>query len=610
MTAAQPPSENSSAQDQVRQQVRQIEARITDVIKLLHSQMEQMNQRGVNLPSTSLDDLRRLKKQFEVINHSALDSMVELRSLRALAETSALINSSQDPDQVLNQVMDTVIALTGAERGYIVLKNPDTGKLEFRVARGMDQEQLSASGMVISRSIVNRVSDTGEPVLTDNASQDERYRDQASIAMHNLRSILAVPLKVSGEVIGVAYCDNSVMSGLFKEAELRTLTAFANQAGVAIENSRLFEQARLSVQEISRMRDQMDNLFTSIAAGVLATDNEGFIIVHNAAAENILGRGEMIGFSLGEVLPPMPPIFATALDQVQLQSVQEKLAFEVEVPGRGQRSWTSILSPLRNEAGEPVGIALVLDDVTEQRERERQLAELKRYLPVALVENIGSIDEVDVVGQEREITAMFADVRGFTKFSERLEPEALMTVINKYLSLASDAINFLEGIVDKYMGDAVTGLFNTQLNPQPDHPLRAVQAAYQLIQDLHAQHEVMPEDERLYYGIGIHSGPAVLGNIGGAGRMEFGALGEATEICKVLQEQAERGEIIISETTYQAVKDDFICEPAEMRRPKKGYEDLACYRVVRRKKGARTSQLFVDQELLDMLNTLDLDEQK
>ena len=67
---------------------------------------------------------------------------------------------------------------------------------------------------------------------------------------------------------------------------------------------------------------------------------------------------------------------------------------------------------------------------------------------------------------------LFADVRGFTTFSEQLEPERLMEIINKYMSVASDAINLFEGVVDKYMGDAVTGLFNTPLNPQADHALR------------------------------------------------------------------------------------------------------------------------------------------
>src|SRR5690606_14188036 len=111
--------------------------------------------------------------------------------------------------------------LTGAERGYIVLKNKETGELGFTVARGMDQSQLDSSkGLVVSRSIVNRVADTGEPVLTDNASADAQFEGSASIIGFALRSILAVPLKVRNEVIGVVYCDNRFQAGLFKPQEL------------------------------------------------------------------------------------------------------------------------------------------------------------------------------------------------------------------------------------------------------------------------------------------------------------------------------------------------------------------------------------------------------
>ncbi|MEL7235409.1 MAG: GAF domain-containing protein, partial [Chloroflexota bacterium] len=114
--------------------------------------------------------------------------------LRALADTTALIASTLDVDEVLNQVMDTVVRLTGAERGYIVLKNKETGEMEFRVARGMAQEQLDQSEFIVSRTIVNRVTETAKPVLTDNASADPRFQEQKSIVGFALRSILAVPL--------------------------------------------------------------------------------------------------------------------------------------------------------------------------------------------------------------------------------------------------------------------------------------------------------------------------------------------------------------------------------------------------------------------------------
>lgn len=587
--------ETASSSTKLRDVIKQL----NDITGLLRTQSDMLRQRGVNLPSGSIDSLRALKKRLDILQRTISDSQQELRSLRALADTTALINSAQKTDEVLNQVMDTVIALTGAERGYIVLKNSDTHELEFRVARGMEQSTLDGSqGMIVSKTIVNTVADTGEPVLTDNASTDARYDSQESIVGFQLRSILAVPLKVRDEVLGVVYCDNRFLQGLFKLSELGVLTAFANQAAVALENARLFESTQTRLQEITDLRDRMMNLFTSIASGVLTINQDGQVLVCNTTMADIAQVSDIIGAQLTEALPDMPQIFHDTIADVRSSHAQITREMDVSVKGK-IRNWTVIASPLRGD-GETQGVAMVIDDMTEHKKSESQLVEVRRYLPEALVRNMATLDITKIESQEREITAMFADVRGFTSFSENLEPEALMRVINKYLSIASDSIGLFEGIVDKYMGDAVTGLWNTQLNPQFDHPNRAVQAAMQLVLDLHAMHEVLPEDERLFYGIGIHTGEAVLGNVGSQGRKEFSALGNATDVCKYLQEQAGAGEVIISQATFDSVSNSWECERCtEVVREKKGYEDVVFYRVVRRKKG--TVSALIDDELLALL---------
>ncbi len=589
--------------NQTTGQLRSLIRRTSDVMDLLNTQQRMLKKRGVSLPGEAMSNLRSLKKRLDALSRSIIDMKQELRSLRALAENTALINSSQNTDEILRQVMDTAIALTGAERGYIMLRNSDTGELEFRIARGMEQSTLDDSkGMIISKTIVNDVASSGNPVLTDNASNDDRYQSEDSIIGFKLRSILAVPLTVQDEVIGVVYCDNRFMSGLFKQHELNVLTAFASQAAVALENARLFASARIRLREVTDIRDRMDNLFRSIASGVITVNEEDCVLISNAAAEEMLNQADMRGQHLREVLPEMSGEFWAALQSVRETGQQHTVECAPTVNER-DRYWSVIASPLRGDNGQQ-GVAMVIDDMTEEKQSQTQLTEVRRYLPLALVQNMGNVGMTDVGSQERTITALFADVRGFTTFSEKLEPEELMQVINKYLSLASDAVNLFEGIVDKYMGDAVTGLFNTQLNPQTDHPARAIQAALQLVLDLHAQHEVMADDERLFYGIGIHTGEAVLGNVGGVSRKEFTALGAATDVCKYLQEQAGPGEIIISGETFAHVEGDFECEPLpEPRRPDPAYTHIDCYKVLRRKKGGRS--MFVDDELLELLGEMD-----
>lgn len=577
----------------------------------------QLEQSGLQPPSGVLDHLQNIQSRTRGLDRQAKETDMELGRLRALADTTALINSTRDTDSVLEQVMDTVIQLTGAERGYIVLKNRETGEFDqFRVARGIDQQALTGKddadespsdgqrALIVSQTIVNEVASTGTAVLTDNASQDARYRSQQSVVGFALRSILAVPLKARDEVIGVVYCDNRIMAGLFRPGDLETLEAFSDQAAVAIENARLFEEANQQLDYVTAMRDLMDNVFDSIANGVITVDADGHIMTCNASARHLLNLpddAQPIGASLNDVLPQVNVSLYEAIRRVREDGKQRLLEMSPKSDDNVGRFWNVIVSSLIEADGRTQGVTIVIDDLTETRQREEQLTELQRYLPGPLVKNFSSIDDANVKGQERTVTVIATDVRGFTSFSEHLPPEKLMEIINQYLSLASDGINLYEGIIDKYMGDAVTGLFNTQLNPQEDHALRAVRAATSIIYDLFALHEVMPEDRRLYYGIGIHTGTAFLGNVGSADRQEFTALGEAVSVAKLLEANAGPGEIIISPATYTAISDYFECEPRPIQKTSPRYPMDTVYQVIGRKKGTHTAQLFIDPELAALL---------
>src|SRR5205814_9881978 len=116
------------------------------------------------------------------------ESFTELQRLRALGDTTELINSTLDLSDVLNAVMDTVIDLTGAERGYLMLRNPQTKQMEFRVARKVEQRNLKEDEFIVSTSIVAEVAQTGLPVVATNAARDPRIGKLESVMVNSLRS--------------------------------------------------------------------------------------------------------------------------------------------------------------------------------------------------------------------------------------------------------------------------------------------------------------------------------------------------------------------------------------------------------------------------------------
>ncbi|MBN1203256.1 MAG: SpoIIE family protein phosphatase [Anaerolineae bacterium] len=163
--------------------------------------------------------------------------------LATLYEITRTLNSSLDLNDVLENIMDRVIQVTGAERGFLMLHSDTSGELEFRVARGINQSDLESPEFQVSTTIIKEVEQNRQPLLTDNAQYDDRLAGGQSIMVLGLRSILCVPIMIKERLIGLVYVDNRLQSGIFKESHRDLLAAFASQAGVAIENARLYRVA-------------------------------------------------------------------------------------------------------------------------------------------------------------------------------------------------------------------------------------------------------------------------------------------------------------------------------------------------------------------------------
>ena len=514
-----------------------------------------------SLPPDTLEGLSNLENMLFQVSKQVIAVEEERSKLLALANTTQAVNSSLELDEVLQLVMDTIIRLTEAERGFLMLRDSQ-GEMVIRVARNWEQESINPNEFAISRTVIQRVIDSGEPVLTTNAQEDPRFGGHESIVAYNLRSILCVPLQAKTEMIGVLYADNRIRSGIFTEAERDLLTVFANQAAIAIENARLFASVRHTLAEVTELKNLMDNIFASIASGVLTADIQDEITLCNRAAESILGQtiDELVGHRLNEVLPGLAGEIHLHLASVR-ETDKAMVGLEIthQHPGRGPQDWRLNLSPLKDADQTTQGVAIVLDDMTEHNRLQAQRRLLERMVSPAVIDQINP-DSLQIGGQERDITVMFADIRGFTGFSEKKSPAELVAVLNRYLAAGAEAVLEEEGTVDKFLGDAVMAWFNAPL-PQPDHTLRAVRAALNLRSAVEKLHAELPPEAHLSFGVGIHYGKAVLGWIGTEKRLEYTAIGDSVNTSKRIQENAARNQILISGEAYERVKNDVVATP-------------------------------------------------
>jgi adenylate cyclase len=193
-----------------------------------------------------------------------------------------------------------------------------------------------------------------------------------------------------------------------------------------------------------------------------------------------------------------------------------------------------------------------------------------------------SPEQLRLGGSRREITVLFTDIRNFTPFAEKLDPEHLIEVLNQYLSIGADAVLAQDGTLDKFNGDQVMGVFNAP-NDLPDHTYRAVCAALAMQQAVAAHSQHMPENERLGVGAGINTGMAVVGRIGTEQKMDYTAVGDVVNYCSRLQGLARGGQVLLSQAAYEHVKDRVIANALEPVQVKGRTALEAVYEVIRLK---------------------------
>ena len=533
-----------------------------------------------HVPQEAVDGLKTLENSLTGISELLIPFEQRFGHLEELAGIGQVINSTLEVDEVLQIVMDTIVRMMGAERGFLMLRD-ERGEMVSRIARNWEQESINQNEFAISRSVVQRVIDGGEPVLTTNAREDPRFGGQESIIAFNLRSILCVPLMVKSELIGVIYTDNRIRTGIFSESDRDLLQAFANQAAVAIENARLFSSLKRTLEEVTELKNLMDDVFASIVSGVITADAKDQITLCNRAAASILGRAsaEIVGRPLDEIMSTFANDILPHLNSVR-KSDQPILGLELthDLPERGSVDWRFNLSPLKDAGQKTQGVAIVLDDMTERKKLEGQLKLLQRMVSPAVLDQIDP-NSLQIGGKKVYITILFADIRGFTAYSEQHSPEELVAVLNRYLAAAADAVLASEGTVDKFLGDAVMAWYNAPL-PQPDHTLRAVKSALAIRDAVAALHAELPKEAHLDFGVGIHYGDAVLGWIGTEKRLEYTAISDSVNTTKRIQENCAKNQILISREAYERVKDEIDAKPFVPLSVKGKTQPLDVYEVV------------------------------
>ena len=485
---------------------------------------------------------------------------------RALTTLSRNLIITPNLGQTLRTLEEQLMQALAPEKFLIYLYNDDLGEY-FPHATHED----SAPPYRVDDPLIQVIASAPAPLWFPTEGPLPAPLQNSVEVYRRLMGFTFAPLHYEGKLIGFMALGPRRSGDLYTSDDLDFLAAVAAQSTLALENVRLFANLRRNLDQTLEMKNMMDDIFASIASGIITTDLERRVTLLNRAAENILGVevSNVIGETLVQAVPGFGADMSDAANGT-LNKGESFISTELnnQVPERGDLYLRLSVSPLRDAYLGTKGATLVFEDLTERHKLEAERELIRKTFGHVVAPRVrdrllANPDNLQLDGAKQIVTALFADLSGFTPFSEKHNPETVFSVLNQYLSLAARAILEEEGTLDKFMGDAVLAIWNSP-DPQPDHALRAARAALNIILRSKEIHRSLDDPEqRMMFRIGITTGPAIIGNVGTTELFNYTAIGDTVNLAQRLQASAKSGQILLEKTTYQIIADHVIATQFE-----------------------------------------------
>lgn len=510
---------------------------------------------------------------------------------------------------ILDQLATEAAALCRAETAHVFLIDGD--HFNFVAASGGTSQhreyERAHPDPIDSGSVNGRVALAGHPVQVEDLAADADYRG-SGYTVGGYRTLLGVPIRSDGELIGTFGMGRATVMP-FSDADIELVSLFADQAAVAIRVARLLTDTHEALeretavgeilQTISRSTFELDAVLQVVLDNAvrLSHADQGNITreiggefrarVFSADVPNdfrelmtgyvpVPGRASAMGRALLE-RAPIQIVDVLADPEYELVEAQRLSGFRtlLGIPMFREGEPIGVLSVWRRhvEAFTPSQIsllntfadqaALAIENVRLFETIDRQRTELARYAPQAAELLSSAEGEQLLAGHRREITALFADLRGFTAFAEQAEPEEVFSVLRQYHTAVGELAVANGGTVEHFAGDGLMVFFN---DPRlvPEHQLAAVRTACVLRErfgPLSASWR--KRGYELGLGIGIASGFATLGRIGFEGRYDYAAVGNSVILASRLSDAAGAGQILISQRVHAVIEDAVVANAVE-----------------------------------------------
>jgi adenylate cyclase len=474
---------------------------------------------------------------------------------------------------LLQKVMGEATRLLNAERSTLFLNDEKTGELWSEVGQGLASLQIRLPN---NAGIAGAVFSSGKAINIPYAYADLRFNPAFDKRTgYFTRSILCVPIvNKAGKIIGVTQVLNK-RGGPFSMADESRLRAFTAQISIALENAKLFAD----VQQIKNYNEAM---LESMSSGVITLDGQEKIVTCNAAGLRILqtDTASVVGRQAAEFFGAANTWLMDKLRHVEENQGAEHLMDAELVVGNDTLSVNFSVQPLLSVEKKRIGWMLMLEDISSEK---RLRSTMSRYMDPGIADQMVAQGAELLGGKNVPATVLFSDIRSFTTITEQLGAQGTVTLLNEYFTMMVDCIQREEGMLDKFIGDAIMAAFGIPVGHEDDAD-RAVRTAIAMIAELRAWNQARAGEGKppVEIGIGLNTDLVVSGNIGSRKRMDYTIIGDGVNLAARLESACKQygARILISEFTYRALRGTYRMREVDIVVVKGKTKPVAIYEVL------------------------------
>ena len=463
---------------------------------------------------------------------------LKLLELETLFDISVAISSVLDVDELGEEILWRSVGILNASKGMMLMPKENSPILEPNSSFNWDGfDALISKKLTIFKKIEDSKSGVILTPGDKNSLQKKLGEDHVIIA----------PIQAKETILGyMVLCNKETRHGVdaFTQTDLDLLSALCNQGAVALDNARLFK-------DITEAKQFNESILGSIATGVITLDPLGEIDSINRAGMNILkmNKDETVGNHYMYLFEKDMEIIGL-IQKVEMDNATHS---EINMSFLTVSKETVVnvsAAPRIDPSGSVRGVVIAIEDITDVSKVKNTF---KRYVSKQVVDELLDDDaKLNLGGEERQVTILFSDIRGFTSMSENMSPENVVSTLNEYFSDMIDIVFKYNGTLDKIIGDELMIVYGAPISAEDDTQ-RAVTTAVEMQKQIIRLNKKRKKRKEIPIsaGIGINRGVVVSGNIGSRDMMDYTVIGDTVNLGARLCSAAGPGEILISSTVWK-----------------------------------------------------------